>query len=409
MNQMKCLYCSYQGTFQPNDILCPQCHQPLVFDSAQMAHSRLFPGERLALRKYQEFLPLQRVDPDLSLQEGSTPLLSLSRLEKYLGQENLFAKLEAANPTLSFKDRGTAVVVQKLAEMKIRKIGTVSTGNMASSTAAYAARSGLQTFLLVKKGTSTGALISSAVFEPVIIEVEGDYGQLFYKSYELGKKYGIYFANSVDALRIEGYKLTSFEICQQLGQSPDSIFVPLSSGGHLVGLYKGFLELQQAGLIESCPAFIGVQAEGCSPVVRSWVRGEALVKKLESVKTLAHSISNPEPPAGNLVLKIIKENNGQLVSVSDQEMFEAQKLLTLKEGLFVQPEAATTLAAYLKLKERFSGQSVLILTGHGLKAAELPATRSQDYYQARLGEVDGLFEKIMKSTTAEFSSRPGRT
>jgi len=151
MNQMKCLYCSYQGTFQPNDILCPQCHQPLVFDSAQMAHSRLFPGERLALRKYQEFLPLQRVEPDLSLQEGSTPLLSLSRLEKYLGQENLFAKLEAANPTLSFKDRGTAVVVQKLAEMKIRKIGTVSTGNMASSTAAYAARSGLQAFLLVKK------------------------------------------------------------------------------------------------------------------------------------------------------------------------------------------------------------------------------------------------------------------
>jgi threonine synthase len=316
MNRMKCLYCSHQATFQPNNILCPQCHQPLLFDPAQLASGRLLPEEQLALSKYQEFLPLQRVDPDLSLQEGSTPLLRLSRLEKFLGGGTLLVKLETANPTLSFKDRGTAVVVQKLTEMKIKKIGTVSTGNMASSTAAYAARSGLQTFLLVKKGNSAGALVSSAIFQPVIIEVDGDYGQLFYQSYELGKKYGIYFANSVDPLRIEGYKLTSFEICQQLGQPPDFIFVPLSSGGHLVGLYKGFLELKQAGLIETCPLFIGVQAEGCSPVVQAWAKGEARVKKLESVKTLAHSISNPDPPAGQLVLKIIKDNNGQLVSVT---------------------------------------------------------------------------------------------
>ena len=396
MNNLTCFYCSHEDNFLPNDILCPACGQPLLFDSAQFNNARILIEEKIALKKFQNFLPLEKVEPDLSLKEGSTPLLRLSRLEKSLNQSGLTAKLEAANPTLSFKDRGTAVVIQKLAEMKVEKIGTVSTGNMASSTAAYAARNGLQAFLLVKKGTSAGALISSAVFEPIIIEIEGDYGQLFYKSYQLGKRYGIYFANSVDPLRIEGYKLTSFEICQQLGQSPDFVFVPLSSGGHLIGLYKGFLEFKQAGLIKACPTFVGVQAEGCSPIVQAFNLGEDRVKKLESTTTLAHSISNPDPPAGQLVLKMIRENNGQLVSVTDQEMFEAQKLLATKEGLFVQPEAATTLAAYLKLKEKLGGQSVLVLTGHGLKATELPAARRLEHYQVCLEEVDSLIEQIIR-------------
>ncbi|HRD01172.1 MAG TPA: threonine synthase [Candidatus Saccharicenans sp.] len=396
MNKLTCFYCSHEDNFLPNDILCPACGQPLLFDSAQFNNARILIEEKIALKKFQNFLPLEKVEPDLSLKEGSTPLLRLSRLEKSLNQSGLTAKLEAANPTLSFKDRGTAVVIQKLAEMKVEKIGTVSTGNMASSTAAYAARNGLQAFLLVKKGTSAGALISSAVFEPIIIEIEGDYGQLFYKSYQLGKRYGIYFANSVDPLRIEGYKLTSFEICQQLGQSPDFVFVPLSSGGHLIGLYKGFLEFKQAGLIKACPTFVGVQAEGCSPIVQAFNLGEDRVKKLESTTTLAHSISNPDPPAGQLVLKMIRENNGQLVSVTDQEMFEAQKLLATKEGLFVQPEAATTLAAYLKLKEKLGGQSVLVLTGHGLKATELPAARRLEHYQVCLEEVDSLIEQIIR-------------
>ena len=396
MNKLTCFYCSHEDNFLPNDILCPASGQPLLFDSAQFNNARILIEEKIALKKFQNFLPLEKVEPDLSLKEGSTPLLRLSRLEKSLNQSGLTAKLEAANPTLSFKDRGTAVVIQKLAEMKVEKIGTVSTGNMASSTAAYAARNGLQAFLLVKKGTSAGALISSAVFEPIIIEIEGDYGQLFYKSYQLGKRYGIYFANSVDPLRIEGYKLTSFEICQQLGQSPDFVFVPLSSGGHLIGLYKGFLEFKQAGLIKACPTFVGVQAEGCSPIVQAFNLGEDRVKKLESTTTLAHSISNPDPPAGQLVLKMIRENNGQLVSVTDQEMFEAQKLLATKEGLFVQPEAATTLAAYLKLKEKLGGQSVLVLTGHGLKATELPAARRLEHYQVCLEEVDSLIEQIIR-------------
>ena len=395
MNRMKCLYCYHEDLFQPNEILCPRCHQPLLFDSIQFNAAAFSPDGEITLQKYRQFLPLPGINLELSLKEGTTPLLRLSGLEKFLNRTGLFAKLETANPTLSFKDRGTAVVVQKLDEMKIKKVGTVSTGNMASSTAAYAARCGLQAFLLVKKGTSTGALISSAVYEPVIIEVDGDYGQLFYKSYQLGKKYGIYFANSVDPLRLEGYKLTSFEICQQLGQSPDFIFVPISSGGHLIGLYKGFLELKQVGLIKTLPTLIGVQAEGCSPVVRAFERGEDKVKKLESVSTLAHSISNPDPPAGNLVLKIIKENNGQLVSVSDEEMLAARKLLAVREGLFAQPEASTTLAAYLKLKERFHGQSVLVLTGHGLKASELPAGRSQKHYEVKLEQVDDVLEQII--------------
>ncbi|MGB9893916.1 MAG: threonine synthase, partial [Candidatus Saccharicenans sp.] len=346
--KLKCPICHLEKDFQVNSIFCPVCSQPMLIQDPEIKGKKVRKNFNLSLEKFQEFLPLKEVKKELSLGEGLTPFLRLQHIEK---NRQLYAKIEASNPTLSFKDRGSVVVIHKAVELGLEKVGTVSTGNMASSTAAYAAKAGLQSVLLVKKGTSLNSLISSAVFGPIIIEVDGDYGQLFYRSYELGKKYQIYFANSVDPMRIEGYKLTSLEISLELGQSPDYLYVPVSSGGHFMGLFKGFAELKEAGLIKSQPKFIGVQAEGCAPVVRAFEMNKEKVEKFSPVSTMAHSISNPQPPAGNLVLKIIRENNGFLIAISDDEMKQAQKLLASTEGLFVQPESASTLAAYLKLKE----------------------------------------------------------
>lgn len=356
----------------------------MLFSSPLPSEVKINYQARLSLEKFAAFLPLKNIRPELSLGEGQTPLLPLKSID---GSGELLAKLESANPTLSFKDRGSAVVVQKILELGWKAVGTVSTGNMASSTAAYAARAGLSCVLLVKKGTSRGALVSSAVFDPLIIEVEGDYGQLFRESYALGRELGIYFANSVDPLRVEGYKLTAFEICQELGAAPDCVYVPVSAGGHFLGLFKGFLEMARAGFINKIPRMIGVQAAGCAPIVRAFQEGHKSVVKIQPAPTIAHSISNPDPPAGNLVLKILREYDGYMTSVSDEEMLLAQKTLALNEGVFVQPESAATLAAYLKLKEQFPGLSVLILTGQGLKAHHLPEISEHRFVTTALADL----------------------
>jgi len=389
--KLKCYLCGTEINYSPSRIFCPRCLQPGLVSYSDLKIKTIKENFSLSLEKFLEFLPLDKVSPELSLAEGQTPLLPLNKLDK---NNLLYGKLEISNPTLSFKDRGSVIVTHKALELGLKRVGTVSTGNMASSTVAYAARAGLEAILLFKKGSSAGAINYSAAFNPLIIEIEGDYGQLFYQSYELGDKYGIYFANSVDPLRIEGYKLTSFEICCQLGQAPEFVYVPVSSGGHLIGLYKGFMEFKQAGLIKALPIFIGVQAKACPPIVKAFEEDKEKVNTIEPRETIAHSISNPSPPAGNLILKLIRKNQGFLTSVSDQEMLEAQKLLAATEGIFVQPESAASLAAYLKLKDRFTGTSVLILTGHGLKASEQLSRDQKRHYQVTLNELPDIFKQI---------------
>ncbi len=390
--KIKCLICQREKIFRTDDFFCPDCEQPMLIDPPQSRNPAINKKANLSLERFGDFLPLTTIRSNLSLGEGHTPLLQLRKIQS--GQ-NLWAKMESSNPTLSFKDRGTVVVVHKALELGFTTIGTVSTGNMASSTAAYGARAGLKTLLLVKKGSSPRALLSAAVFGPEIIEVDGDYGQLFYQSYELGRESGIYFANSIDPLRIEGYKLTAFEVCEQLGRAPDFVYVPLSSGGHLLGLYKGFKEFWQAGLADKIPVIIGVQAAGCAPVSLAFQENRIQIDSWPEVRTIAHSISNPKPPAGNLVLKLLRENNGFLAMVRDEEMIQAQKLLAELEGIFVQPESAATLAAYFHLKDKFHGTSVLVMTGYGLKAAELPSLEPGRYHHSTLEELPAVFTNLI--------------
>ncbi|MDH7492544.1 MAG: threonine synthase [Candidatus Saccharicenans sp.] len=388
---VQCPLCGREDFFRPNDFFCPDCRQPMWFKPPSGLPLDIKKPAPSSLEKFSACLPLQKVRPELSLGEGQTPLVPLNSI-RVSGQ--VWAKLESANPSLSFKDRSSAVVVQKAVEMGWTAIGTVSTGNMASSTAAYAARAGLTCLLLVKKGSSAGALVSSAVFGPLIIEVDGDYGRLFRQSYELGREFNIYFANSVDPLRLEGYKLTALEIWEQLGQAPDFVFLPVSSGGHFIGLYKGFIELKQAGYIEKVPLLVGVQAENCAPIVRALELGLEKVTKIKPAETIAHSIANPDPPAGDLVLKLVRENQARILAVSDEEMLEAQSQLASQEGLFVQPESAAVLAAGRKFQDSYSGTSVLILTGQGLKAVYQPSPDHRNYYRARVDDLPVLLRSL---------------
>ncbi|MGA2361100.1 MAG: pyridoxal-phosphate dependent enzyme [Candidatus Aminicenantales bacterium] len=377
MDLVACLFCGKTFTHDPFSSFCPDCGEPLFVAPSSGPGPKTIRADKFhPLEKFGDFLPIRAFNAALSLGEGGTPLVPLRKLGVELGLPGLFAKNEAQNPTGSFKDRGTAVAIQKAVALGFKKIGTVSTGNMAASTAAYGARAGLKTYVLLKEGTSRTSLQAAGIFGPTLVMVRGDYGRLFYRSLEVGKKLGIYFMNSIDAFRVEGYKVTGFEIFFQLDgrQAPRFVFVPLSSGGHLLGLMRAFEDLERAGLVRGYPTFVGVQAEGCAPLVRAFESGKPKYERLNEVRTIAHAISNPAPPAGNAVLKLIRDHEGILMSVSDGDMVAAQGALAASEGLFCQPESAVTLAGLLRLREKrimpADGSSVLILTGSGLKTLQ---------------------------------------
>ncbi|MCX7975058.1 MAG: threonine synthase [Candidatus Aminicenantes bacterium] len=372
MEKWSCLNC--EMIYEPDIYFpfCRQCNSPLIVWSKKKGR-RFDLSRPSCLEKFKSFLPLSRINKNLLLGEGNTPLIRLFRLEKKLEAPfPIYAKNEMANPTHSFKDRGTAVVIQKAVAGQIKKIGTVSTGNMAASTAAYGAKAGLKTFILLKEDASFEKTLSTGVYGAHLISVKGDYGGLFKQSYEIGKKIGIYFANSCDPYRLEGYKLTSFEIYFQLGQkAPEYLFVPVSSGGHLVGLLLGFLELKREGYIRQLPHFIGLQARGCSPIVEAWEKNLTDIIPVKNPQTLAHAISNPSPPAGRLVLKLLYQYGGQMIGVTDEEIMRAQAELASFEGLFCDPASATTLAGLKKWRrlnpEVKPREAVLVITGSGLK------------------------------------------
>jgi threonine synthase len=361
---------------------------------------RSFDLERtLPLEKYRGFLPLAHVDNSLSLGEGGTPLLQLDRVRRKHRLPPVYAKNETANPTHSFKDRGTAVAVQKAVALGIKRIGTVSTGNMAGSTAAYGARAGLRTVVLLKEDTPAQKARAAGVYGPALLKVRGDYGALFAASLAIGRKHGIYFMNSVDPLRIEGYKVTGFEIFHQLdGRVPRYLFAPVSSGGHLIGLMRAFQDLKKEGLAGEMPRFVGVQAKGCSPLARAFAGGRDRYSRFRRAQTIAHAISNPAPPAGNLALKLIRENNGLLMAVTDDEILAAERDLAELEGIFADPASATVLAALVKLSRRqrlsLRDDAVLVITGSGLKSMETAEKLDIPIIQTSLSRLEDKLSRV---------------
>lgn len=371
----ECLFC--QKTFPLNLFypFCPDCQEPLLFHHRPKKR-HIHQEKEWPLERYSEFLPLSEPQQELWLGEGDTPLVRLSQISEIRKLPFLFAKNEALNPTSSFKDRGTVVAVAKAISLGIDRIGTVSTGNMATSTAAYGAKAGLKTYVLVKEDISREKLLSTAVHNPVLISVKGDYGHLFRKSFVIGQKHRIYFMNSVDPMRIEGYKVPAFEIFSQLdGTVPNYIFAPVSSGGHLIGLMRGFLDLKTQGLSQDLPVFIGVQARGCSPIATAFASAKTHIERIDKPNTIAHAISNPDPPGGNILLKMIRSVKGMIIDVTDQEILETQRILAESEGLFCMPASATTLAGLLKLEQSTEFQPsdiiVLVITGSGVKALDV--------------------------------------
>jgi len=400
MERLECVLCTKTVALDVFFPFCPACGAPLVVHGAKKGR-KFHPDKFLAVEVFQDFLPLRKVDLGMSLGEGQTPLVELGNLRARFGLPLVLAKNEMMNPTASFKDRGSVVAVQKAVSLGIKAVGTISTGNMAGSTAAYAAKAGLKCVVFVKEDTTKEKIAAAGIYGPLLLKVRGDYGRLFRRSFEIGRSRGIYFMNSVDPFRIEGYKATGFEIFIQLGmQRPDYVFVPVSAGGHLIGLMRAFEDLKTEGLIDEMPVFVGVQARGCSPIARAFALGKSSVARFPRPRTVAHAISNPEPPGGNIVLKLMREHKGAMLAVSEAEILKSQRLLAELEGLFCDPASATVLAALLQTAKagafRSKDRIVLVLTGSGLKTVEdIDLTRIH-YREADVDDLEKTVDSVLR-------------
>jgi threonine synthase len=346
------------------------------------------------LNSFSDLLPGLEDKNSLSLGEGFTPLTRLGDTDSS-GME-LYAKNESVNPTWSFKDRGSYLAVLDAILRGYNHIGTVSTGNMAASVAAYGKRAGLETTILVSDSIPDEKVSPISIYGCRIIKVAGDYSQLYYNSLEAGRNSGIYFANSDVPMRVEGSKTIAFEVFLQLGERvPDFVVVPTSSGGNLRGIEKGFRELRDSGLSASIPRLIVAQAKGCCPIDLAFSSRASEITRFDYPKTIAHAIENPYPPSGNAVLRILKKNDGMTVAIDEANILKAQRSLA-NNGLFVQPASAVAYAALSKLRSEMDLRKaivVAVLTGSGLKYPAILKEHSSYVESTALASLEEVLKK----------------
>ncbi|GAA0354951.1 threonine synthase [Bacillus horti] len=315
------------------------------------------------LENFNKYLPVTERTPKLTLGEGQTPLLYANYLSEALST-HVYLKLEGLNPTGSFKDRGMVMAVAKAKEAGARAIICASTGNTSASAAAYAARAGLQCFVIIPHGyVAIGKLAQAIQYGAKIISIEGNFDKALELVRELGEKYPIEIVNSINPYRLEGQKTAAFEIIEQLGKVPDIVSLPVGNAGNISAYWLGFKDAHKHGISSSLPKMWGFEAEGAAAIVRNEV--------ISDPETFATAIRIGNPASWNLAVQARDESKGSIDEVSDEEIREAYHLLAEKEGVFCEPASAASIAGLLKRSKQgkipFGASVVAVLTGNGLK------------------------------------------
>ncbi len=328
----------------------------------------IFDGENITLWKYRDFIPVER---KVSLKEGGTPLYRVRNLEKITGMSELYVKNEGANPTGSFKDRGMTVGVSRALELGMNRVVCASTGNTAASMAAYSAAAGIESYVVIPSGKiAVGKLVQAMVYGAKVVPVNGNFDQAFDVVQRASRELGMYLLNSLNPFRLEGQKTIAYEIYDALQEIPHNIVLPVGNAGNISAIWKGFRELKEAGIIDELPRMIGIQAEGASPIARAWKESREY-RPVEKPETVATAIRIGRPVNWSKAWRAARDSGGFFETVSDEEILRAQRLLASREGIFVEPASASSLAGLLKLlklgKIESDESTVLITTGHGLK------------------------------------------
>jgi threonine synthase len=315
------------------------------------------------LEKYRPFLPVTEQTPALTLYEGETPLYHAARLSQELGVQ-LYLKFEGANPTGSFKDRGMVLAIAKAKEEGSQAVMCASTGNTSASAAAYAAKLGLDCYVVVPhQHIALGKLSQAVMYGAKVLAMEGNFDQALELVREITDEYPITLVNSINPYRIEGQKTAAFEVCDQLGQAPDILAIPVGNAGNITAYWKGFNEYAQARRIQHLPNMWGFEAEGSAAIVRG--------VPIEDPETIATAIRIGNPASWQTAVAAATESKGLIGSVTDEEILDAYRMIARMEGVFCEPASAASVAGVIKQHRQDclpAGSTVVcVLTGNGLK------------------------------------------
>lgn len=315
------------------------------------------------INRYREFLPVDDSTPVVTLNEGNTPLIKADNLAKKIGVDaEIYLKFEGCNPTGSFKDRGMTMAVTKAKESGSGAIICASTGNTSASAAAYGAKAGLKTYVLIPDGyIALGKLSQAMMYGADIIAIQGNFDKALEMVREISDKYPITLVNSVNPYRIEGQKTGAFEICEALGQAPDYHFIPVGNAGNITAYWKGYKEWHKLGKIKELPKMMGFEAEGAAAIVKG--------ERIMNPETVATAIRIGNPASWKFAEAARDESNGMINYVTDEEILKAYKLIASCEAVLAEPASAASVAGLIKVKDTVKSGSkiVCILTGNGLK------------------------------------------
>jgi threonine synthase len=321
------------------------------------------PGWPGIIEAYRDRLPVTDRTPVVTLNEGNTPLVEAARLSEQLGVRVLL-KVEGANPTGSFKDRGMTVAISKAAEEGAKVVVCASTGNTSASAAAYAARAGMIAAVIIPDGhVALGKLAQALIHGAKVVPVRGSFDDALHIVRQLGERGGVTVVNSINPYRIEGQKTAAFEICDALGEAPDAHCIPVGNAGNITAYWKGYSEYERDGRSRKAPRMLGWQAAGAAPLVHG--------EPVPHPETIATAIRIGNPASWDAAIAARDESGGAIDSVTDAQILDAYRLLASLEGVFVEPASAASIAGLLRaatqgLIER-DEVVVCTVTGHGLK------------------------------------------
>lgn len=378
------LRCRECGRTYPAEALhvCDFCFGPLevTYDyekvAATISRQRIEAGPR-SIWRYADLLPVSDPAP-VDLGAGFTPLVRADRLAAELGLGELWIKDDTANPTGSFKDRVVSVALTKARQLGFKIAACASTGNLANSVAAHAARAGMDSVVLIPHDLEQAKVTMTSVYGARVFAVQGSYDDVNRLCAELTSEQPEWaFVNvNVRTYYAEGSKTLAFEVAEQLGwQAPDHVVVPIGSGSQLTKVAKGFKELYQVGLLDEEPSVrvSGAQAEGCAPVATAFAEGTDVIRPVKP-HTIAKSLAIGNPADGWYALDTIRKSGGSCASVTDAEVLDGIRLLARTEGIFAETAGGVTIATLAKLAAqgivRPDERVVAMITGHGLKTVE---------------------------------------
>lgn len=361
---------------------CPDCGAPMRVTFSEASLRQVLgaglptPDGHSFLRQWRSILPIsdESLIDRVSLGEAETPLLPSHRYGEKLGIPDLHFKVEQG-PTLSLKDRGTALCVLKALEFGCKTVCLSSSGNNAASVSAYGSRAGLNPVVFVQKQVSAAKIFKSLVYGGRVVRIDGDMAAASRICGEMVKRRNWFQCGGPNPYRIAAKRTFAYGVVQQLGQAPDTVLIPCGGGAGMVAAFDAFREMLAAGVIDRMPRLVGVQLQACDPTARAFHEGRDAVTPVDKKPSLSDAIMNNNPYWGRYCLQAVRETGGTMISVSDADFIHTIRELGREEGLFTEPAGSVSVAAlrYLVKVPGFENPGVTVcnLTGHGLNAPQV--------------------------------------